>query len=356
MPKIISVGTAVPPYKIAQNDAREFAFRMFSHHFKDIHRLMKIFENTQIDQRYFCVPVDWFDHEHSFEEKNAIYTKNAIELSKNAIYTCLSKTSYSTKDIDHIIFVSSTGISAPSIDAYLFNDPELDFSPHIKRTPIWGLGCAGGAAGISRAFDYTTAFPNEKVLVIAVEIGELAFLKDDFSKSNLVATSLFGDGAAAVLVIGDHIKETNDSKLAIIDSQSTIWKNSLDVMGWDVQNRGLKVIFSKDIPSIIAKDLKPSFDQFLEKHQLNYSDIQFYILHPGGTKVIEAYEKTFAIDESKTASARNVLKNYGNMSSPTVLFTLKEVLDYHQDSIRGFGIMLALGPGFSSEIILLQDK
>ncbi|GBF10341.1 type III polyketide synthase [Tepidibacillus sp. HK-1] len=352
MSYIISVGTAVPPYEISQETAKNFSKILFKDHFKDIDRLLRIFDHTQITKRHFCVPIEWFEVEHTFEEKNMIYVKNAIELSKQAIFHCLKNTPFATEDIDHILFISSTGLSTPSIDAYLFNDPDIHFNPHIKRTPIWGLGCAGGAAGLSRAMEYSRAFPNDKVLVVSLEIGELAFLRNDLSKSNLVATSLFGDGAAAVLIVGDQVLQT-DAGLKMIDSQSTIWKNSLDVMGWDVRNNGLKVIFSKDIPSIVQNELKPNVDQFLLNHHLTLSDLQFFILHPGGTKIIEAYENAFQITEQETMITRQILNQYGNMSSPTVLFVLQALLKSHPPK-NGHGILIALGPGFSSEIILLE--
>ena len=354
MPKIISVGTAVPDYVITQTEAKDFTKKLFGTYFKDIDRLLKIFDNTLIKKRHFCVPLDWFDSEHSFAEKNEIYTINAFSLAKKAILSALANSPFTYEDINHIFFVSSTGISTPSIDAYLFNDPELNFSKNIKRTPIWGLGCAGGAAGLSRAFEYTLAFPKEKVLVIALEIGELAFLKNDFSKSNLVATSLFGDGAAAVLVIGDHAnKKTPFPAVEIIDTKSFILNNSLDVMGWEVINEGFKVIFSKNIPSLIKKEIKPEIEQFLMENQLTTEQINFFVLHPGGAKVINTYQEIFNLTEEKLNSTRKILNEYGNMSSPTVLFVLKDTIEKNNIN-KGYGLLLSLGPGFSSEMLLLK--
>lgn len=354
MPKIISVGTSVPPYEISQEKAKEFAQKMFQPFFKDIDRLLKIFDHTHIEKRYFCVPDDWFQSPHTLEEKNSIYIENAIQLAKSAILSALTASPFSAEEIDHIVFVSSTGISTPSIDAHLFNDPELAFQPHIKRTPIWGLGCAGGAAGLSRAFEYTLAFPKAKVLVVSVEIGELAFLNHDFSKSNLVATSLFGDGAAAVLIIGDEAGiDRQKHGIEIINTQSTIWDDSLDVMGWEIKNDGFKVIFSKDIPTIIKTKLKSDLDSFLQEQNISLEEIQFFILHPGGTKVIEAYEDVFHLTSGQTDSSKKILRQYGNMSSPTVLFVLKDFME-KAETPKGYGILLALGPGFSAETLLLR--
>lgn len=356
MPNIIGVETAVPQYSITQKEAKKFAKYLFNDKFKDLDRLLGIFDNTQIEKRHFCVPIEWFKSSHSFEEKNKIYIHNAINLAKEAINNLLRKNSLDLKLTNHVYYVSSTGISTPSIDAHLFNLPEFNFDPHLKRTPIWGLGCAGGAAGLARAYEYVLAFPKEIALVIALEIGELAFFREDFSKSNFIASSLFADGAAAVLVAGDEVKTENrsfNSNIKIHASISTIWKGSLDVMGWDVQNEGLKVIFSKDIPTIIRKDLKDSVDYFLDINNLSYKDIVNYVLHPGGAKVIEAYQDVFNIPDNKLNECKAILKQYGNMSSPTVLFVLKEIIEQNSFE-KGYGLLLALGPGFSAEIILLE--
>lgn len=354
MPKIIAVETAVPKHSISQEEAKEFAKYLFNGKFTDIDRLLRIFENTQIAKRHFCVPIEWFKTNHNFEEKNKIYLENAINLAKEAIIKLTTKSALDLELINHVFFISSTGISTPSIDAHLFNLPEFRFNPHIKRTPIWGLGCAGGAAGLARAYEYVLAFPKEIALVIALEIGEIAFFREDFSKSNFIATSLFADGAAAVLIAGDEVKIDNPyNNINIHGSLSTIWHDSLDVMGWDVHNEGFKVIFSKDIPTIIKSDLKESVDFFLHKNNLSYNDIVNYVLHPGGAKVIEAYQDVFNILDDKLNECKSVLKKYGNMSSPTVLFVLKEMME-RNTSDKGYGLLLALGPGFSAEILLLK--
>jgi len=356
MPKIIAVETAIPQYYITQDEAKEFAKYLFNGKFTDIDRLLRIFENTQIEKRHFCVPIEWFKNNHSFEEKNKIYVENAIKLAKEAINKLIINNSLDLKTINHIFYISSTGISTPSIDAHLFNLSEFNFDPHIKRTPIWGLGCAGGAAGMARAYEYVLAFPKEIALVIALEIGELAFFREDFSKSNFIASSLFADGAAVVLIAGDQVKTENyslNNNINIHGSLSTIWQGSLDVMGWDVRNEGLKVIFSKDIPAIIKNDLKESVDFFLQKNNLSYNEIINYVLHPGGAKVIEAYKEVFNIPDDKLDECKAVLNKYGNMSSPTVLFVLKEIME-RNTSDKGYGLLLALGPGFSAEILLLE--
>lgn len=279
---IDAIGTAVPSYVFEQELVTELIQEIFSS-VSNLNRYLPVFENTGIKKRHFSVPTEWFRAVHSFSEKNQLYLQEAIALSEQAIKSCLQQTNYSVSSIDHLIFVSSTGIATPSIDAHLCQ--RLGCSPHIKRTPIWGLGCAGGAVGLSRAFEYVKAFPNECVLLVAVELCGLTFLRNDFSKSNIIATSLFADGAAAVLISGeefDHKKLSNGPK--IIGTMSTQFPDSLGVMGWKLEDKGLKVVFSRDIPSIVSDVVKPNVVEFLSKHKLRLEEIEHFILHPGGKK------------------------------------------------------------------------
>ncbi|WP_037464489.1 type III polyketide synthase [Shimazuella kribbensis] len=347
--KIVAVGTAVPPYSLSQTDAKAFAGELFSGIFPQIERLMTIFENTAIQRRYISCPQEWFRSEHTFPERNELYIKMACQLAEDAIRQSLDQANTHPKDIDHIIFVSSTGIATPSIDAYLIN--QLGLSANIKRTPIWGLGCAGGVAGLARAYEYTKGFPDSRVLFVAVELCSLTFRPQDSSKSNFVATSLFADGAAAVLVVGDEI-ETTKHVPKVTGSCSAIWSDSLDVMGWGVVEDGLKVIFSRDIPTIVQQQVKPVVDRFLAGFQMTVNDLAFMVSHPGGLKVLEAYESALQISKEKFSFSYEVLKQFGNMSSVTVLFVLQQVLQL--SPTKGYGLMTALGPGFSSELLLLD--
>ncbi|MCF6093769.1 type III polyketide synthase [Microaerobacter geothermalis] len=359
MSTISSVGVAVPPYRISQDLAKQLVKKLFNHSFRDIDRLLTVFENSQIETRYFSVPPKWFEQDHDQEEKNRLYIETAERLGMEAINKCLDPINLHPSEIDYFIFVSTTGFATPSMDARLIN--LLNMKPQIKRTPIWGLGCAGGAVGLTRAYEYARAFPDSIVLVLAIELCGLTFLQNDHSKSNLIGTSLFADGAAAVLVMGHealHQRKTNLAEIhspmpQVVDTMSTTWKDSLDVMGWDITNSGLKVIFSRDIPSIVNKWMKSNVLQFLDRFQLSMDDIRHFITHPGGMKVIAAYEESLGIPSQKLSSAKQVLKDYGNMSSPTVLFVLQQVLEspVHKGD---YGLIAALGPGFSSELLLVQ--
>ncbi|MBC9782953.1 type III polyketide synthase [Heliobacterium chlorum] len=357
MARILSVGTAVPQYVFRQDEVRQVVRKRFASAFRDIDRLLPVFEHASIDTRYFCVPMDWYGADHSFAEKNRLYVENAISLSVEAIKKCLQKAKVVPQDIDCILFVSTTGLSTPSIDAHIANI--LEMKPSIRRLPLWGLGCAGGTAGLARGAELARAYPGSLVLVVSVELCGLTFLGGDLSKSNLIATSLFGDGAAALLLTtepNDPLSPpqgTSNGLPRLIASQSTLWPDTVDIMGWELTDAGLKVIFSRDIPSFVQKWIPDAVDSFLAAQQLTRNDITRIIPHPGGMKVIQAYEESLRIKSELTYHAREVLRNYGNMSSATVLFVLEKTI---ADKVGEgeYGLMTALGPGFSSELVLLQ--
>ncbi len=359
---IISIGKHLPPHCLHQNDAAAFAKKQFGEHFRNIDRLLPVFESAEIDTRYFAMPLEWYSSGPTFEEKNERYIALSVEYSEAAIRECLESSFYlkdtvDCSEVDAIFFVSTTGIATPSIEARIMN--VLPFSPHTKRIPIWGLGCAGGAAGLSRAKDYCLAHPDKAALVVNVELCSLTFQHGDYSKSNLIGTALFGDGVSCVLVTGAESTIKKRSKLTsipdVIATQSTLMKDSEDVMGWEVSNEGLHVVFSKSIPSIVSTWLEPNVREFLSSESKKPEQIDYFIAHPGGTKVLTAYEEALGLDRSMTDVSRGILRQYGNMSSVTIIFVLDQFL--RDDCIVGdTGLMAALGPGFCSELLLLEWK
>lgn len=350
MPSIISTGIAPPAFAFSQSDVKPFIRDMFSEIFHDIDRLLALFENTQIEKRHFCVPMDWFKSNHTFSEKNRLYVENATELSIKAYQSALDYAQLTQDDISHLFFVSTTGLSTPSLDALILN--QMRANPYTKRTPMWGLGCGGGAVGLSRAFDYVKAHPKEIAVVIAVELCGLTFQRNDLTKSNLVATSLFADGAAAVIVAGDEAKV--QSTIHITSTQSTMWPDSLDVMGWDFSSSGFHVIFSQDIPTIVRTEVAKDVHNFLQSHGMTGTD--HYVLHPGGRKVLDAYRDSLGIEGNKLDITENILKQYGNISSCTVLYVLDEFLRQKQLGKGESGLIAALGPGFSLEMLLMEGR
>ncbi|MGI9534739.1 MAG: type III polyketide synthase [Thermodesulfobacteriota bacterium] len=352
MPRVISVGTSNVPYSYNQDVARDFANDLFSHKGEQIARMISVFDNALIESRHFCYPREWFSRDHNFVERSESFVENGLKLSVDALNSCLNNIGADYSDFDHMIYVSSTGISAPTIDALLIN--ELQLNTHLKRTPIWGLGCVAGAVGLSRAIDYVEANPKSAIMLIALEICSLAFQKDDFSKSNIVAIALFSDGAAATLIAGKEHKLYNSSNINLIDSYSTTYYDSLDVMGWDVVETGLKAIFSKDIPTIVRNNVKENILEFIEQYDLSIANLKHFVLHPGGAKVLDEYEKALGLENGSIKHSRKVLKEHGNMSSPTVLYVLKEFMHSNEYNSGEYGLISALGPGFSSELILFQ--
>jgi len=354
---IAAVGTAVPDHRVPQADVKEAVRRMFGASVPQLDRLLTIFEHGGIESRHFCVPLEWFLLPHDAEEKHRLFVEHASALAERAARRCLDRAGVSPSEVDHIVFVTTTGTATPSLDARLYN--RLGFRSDVKRSPIWGLGCAGGAAGLSRAAEYVRAFPGHRCLLVSVELCSLTFIRNDASKSNLVATSLFADGAAAALVEGETAAASRSAAgrplPRIVSTRSAIWPDSLDVMGWDVTNDGLKVVFSKDIPTIVTREMRGVVDALLAPAGLSPADIAHYMLHPGGRKVLQAYGKALDLAPGKLAAAERVLRRNGNMSSCTVLFVLEEALAAEDGPRPGeLGVAGALGPGFSSELLLLR--
>jgi alkylresorcinol/alkylpyrone synthase len=248
--------------------------------------------------------------------------------------------------LDAVVTVSTTGIATPSLDALLIE--RLGLRPDARRLPIFGLGCAGGVIGLARAAAQAVATPGETVLFLVVELCALSFRRDDWSKSNIVATALFGDGAAGALL------STTGEGPAVIAAGEHTWPGSLDIMGWDVADDGFSVVFSRDIPQLVATQLRQAVDQFLVRHGLGLDDVDRFVCHPGGAKVVTALEQAFGLRYGTLAGARRVLRDYGNMSAATVMFVLEQMLG----DAPGWDLALlnALGPGFTAGFLVLGNR
>ena len=344
-PKILSVATALPSHRVGQTEAKRFARGMFAEAHKDFERLIPIFDNVHVENRYFCVPVEWFARDHSFPEKNALYIEHALDLSEKAASRALDRVGADPRDVGAIFFVSTTGVSTPSLDAKLIF--RLGLSEHTRRVPIWGLGCAAGAAGLARASEHARLYPDQLVLLVGVELSGLTFQRGDLSKSNLVSTSLFADGAAAV-VIGDGAGPE------VIGSHSTTWPGTEEVMGWELVETGLKVQLSKSVPVIVRERLRPNLTQACASLGLDFEEVEHYVLHPGGAKVLDAFEEALGIEPGGLTHSRAVLRDCGNMSSVTVLFILERFLHGAECSAGDLGVLSAMGPGFSAEHVFFR--
>jgi alkylresorcinol/alkylpyrone synthase len=350
-PRLLGLATAVPRHALGQDEVVERVQRLFGRS-NDLERLLPVFVNSGIARRYSSVPLEWYDEPHGWAERNRCYLTGALDLLENVAGRVLDRAGLGAGDLGGIVTVSTTGVATPSLDALLIERMRLP--RHIARLPIFGLGCAGGVVGLARAADMAAALPGKAVLCLVVELCTLSFRRDDLAKSNIVATALFGDGAAAALLRCDGEAEGP----AIIGTGEHTWPNSLDIMGWDVADDGLKAIFSRDIPRLMQAELNPAVNDFLARQGLRLADIDRFVCHPGGPKVLDAFEAVFGLEPGALEEARGVLRDYGNMSAASVLFVLERMLARTGAAGTAWGraLMIALGPGFTAGFALLGDR
>jgi alkylresorcinol/alkylpyrone synthase len=357
-PRIAGVATALPPNVVAQSDARAFIERLFGNELgREAGPLLAVFDNSGIETRHACMPLEWYAEPHDFKESNARYVEQAERLAREAALEALDRAGFTPRDVTHLLFVSSTGIATPGIDARLAGS--LGFASDVRRVPIWGLGCAGGASGLARAAEFARADPNAVVLLIALELCTLAFQRRETDARSIVASALFSDGAAACVVTGTaHAARPAGPgasvALEITAAGSHLWPDTLDIMGWTVDGDGLHVVFSRDIPTFVRRQVRDDLDRFLASRRLTRADVTHYVAHPGGPKVLDAYARAFEIEPARLDRARDVLRRCGNMSSPTCLFVLESAIADFAAGDRA--LVLALGPGFASEYVVLEAR
>jgi alkylresorcinol/alkylpyrone synthase len=348
-PAIMSVSTIEMPNRVEQRKVKEYAKELFMPSFPQVERIMSAFDNTGIITRNFCKSIDYYLDSHTYQEFNRDYIETSLEYSIEAIEKCISSAKIDKDQVTDIIFVSTTGLATPSLDALIINKMKLN--QNTARIPIFGLGCAGGVAGLSKACILAKANPDAVVLLVVVELCSLTFLKSDFSKSNFIGSSLFSDGVVACLVMGANHKLEQSQRINYLAAQSKLYYDSLDVMGWEFQEQGFKVLFSQDIPTIISRNIYDDVISFLKKNNLELSDIKNFIFHPGGKKVLTAYEEALPVGGDFLKNTREVMNENGNMSAATVLYVLERFMERGFEN--GYGLMLSMGPGFSSEMVLL---
>ena len=356
--RILGVGTAVPEHVVSQAEAREFAGRMFARHHPDIERLLPVFDHAGVEQRHFCVPTDWFDEAHSFGDRNDLYVRHALVLSIVAARRALDDSGLTAADIGTVLFVSTTGMATPSLDARLAL--ALGCPTDVRRDATFGHGCAGGVGGLARAGAHARANPDRAVLLVATELCGLTFQGDDWSKANFVSTSLFADGAAAVVVSSDPGGGGTGGGPAIIADSCVLWPDTEDVMGFEFTDRGLEVVLSRSVPQLVRSHFAASVETVCERAGIAVADIDRYLLHPGGAKVLDAYLDVLPVDEAQLRWSREVLRTHGNMSAPTALFVMRAAMDAaacgagHGPVAGDLALVSAMGPGFAAEHVVLQ--
>lgn len=347
VPVIQGLCVGNPPHVASQDAVKRAA----TEHFPEVYRseaMLAVFDHAEIQTRRLARPLDWYREPRPFAEKNAIYVEEALDLAEQLATQALADAGITPADVDAIVFVSSTGISTPSLDAFLMQRMGID--PGAARLPLWGLGCAGGAAGLARGADLIRA-GYEHVLLVAVELCSLTFVMGDDSKSNFIGTALFADGGAAV-VLGAAGQSGGPPELVrLLHAHSALIDDTAAMTGWDVVEDGFKLRLSKEIPMLMAGKLRGLVDDSLASAGWTLRDLTTIVVHPGGAKVIAGYQAALELDEHMLDSTRTVLREHGNMSSPTVLFVLAEALKAEP---KGRGLISATGPGFSAEHLLVD--
>jgi alkylresorcinol/alkylpyrone synthase len=341
---LLSLATAVPPHTYLQKDVMNAAWSVFGSRFPDYERFASIFTNTGIIKRHGVKPLEWYLTQRGWPERTAAYLEGAEALFVDAATKALADANLKATDVDTIVTVSSTGIATPSLEARVAR--RMGFRSDVARVPVFGLGCAGGASGLSIASKLAQANPGTNVLLVAVELCSLALRLDELTKANIVATSLFADGAAALVL------RAGDGGETLIEAVGEhLWPDTLGIMGWNVDPLGFGVIFRRTIPDFVTAELKPALTQILARMKLNLTDIDQFICHPGGARVIDAIETTLSLGQGTLEHERQVIADYGNMSAPTVLFVLERAL---AKGLPPRSLLTALGPGFTASCVSLR--
>ena len=354
--KIVGVASAEPKFRYRQREITAALERYWEGRLEKPELLARFHSRVGVDYRHLAFPLERYAQFSSWRETNAAWFEFAQELGERAIEGALEDAGLSPADVNALFVVSITGVASPSLDARLIN--RMGLPRDIKRTPIFGVGCVGGALGLSRAADHVLAYPRQNAVLLAVEACSLTIQRDDLSTAAIIASGLFGDGAAAVVVAGAEAPLTSHARdrprPKILASKSAFYPDSEDLMGWDISEHGFKIVLSPRLGEFIEANLAPDVDGFLGEHRLCRSDIGTWVIHTGGPKVLEAIQKALELPERHLARSWECLRNYGNLSSPSVLMVLDDVIANAPPSPGSLGVLLAMGPGFCSELILLQ--
>ena len=341
--RLISLATATPDHVLLQDDVVDASRKLFGERYGAFERMASVFETAGIHKRHSVRPVAWFCDSHGWKERTAAYLEGAHALFVDAANIALNSAQLNAADVDAVVTVSSTGIATPSLEARASR--AMGFREDIQRVPVFGLGCAGGVSGLAIASRLAKAQPGAVILLVVVEICTLAFRLDQLSKANMVATALFGDGAAACVL------RAGDGGIAQIEACGEhTWPGTLGIMGWDVDSQGFEVIFAQAIPSFAEQNIQPAISGILDRAGISMNEVDRLLCHPGGTKVILALEKAFNLAPGTLDHERDILRKYGNMSAATVLFVLEQAIGA---GLPHRSVLTAMGPGFTASCVSL---
>jgi alkylresorcinol/alkylpyrone synthase len=341
-----------PNYTDQETLIAEFRDAWGTAHF-NIERLEELHRAVQVRGRFLAVPLQEYKQLATFAARNEAWTRVAVDLGEAAVRDALDRAGLAPTDVDHIFFVTTTGIATPSIDARLAN--RLGLRPDVRRSPLFGLGCAGGAAGIGRAADFLRAYPERVALLLAVELCSLTLQRDDFSIPNIISSGLFGDGAAAVVLAGAAREAGREGQVPrVVATGSVFYPDTERVMGWEIVDSGFKVLLSAKVPEVVRQHARDDVDAFLAAQDLARHDIRHWIAHTGGPRVLQAFEDSLELPPGALDRSWRSLRETGNLSSASVLFVLGELLDSGEPRSGDLGVLMAMGPGFCSELALLR--
>lgn len=356
---IAATATAVPEHAITIANVKEYLNKVFPLSESRVSMMLDVIANAKVEKRYFVYPVDYTVTPRSLTQTSLEYQEHAVELGKRVTEECLERAGLTPEDVDMIISVSCTGVMLPSLDAYLIN--ALGFRSDVRRLPITELGCSGGAAALGRAWDFLKGVNEGNVLIVVVELPSLTFQRRDQSIANLISSILFGDGAAAAMITrGSGAARTVESGNGegscpqILGAQTHIVPNTMDALGFDLKDNGLHIVLSQDVPHLVREKISGIVDGFLGRHGLSHEDMSAFVLHSGGQKLLTHVEEVLNLPRELTQFSWDVLKNYGNQSSASVLFVLQEWMRKARLAGGDYGFLAAFGPGFTVDMVLLQ--
>lgn len=345
--RLLALATAVPEHVLDQRIVAERARSIFAHRMRNYASLAGIFEATGIERRYAVRAVEWFAQPHGWPERTAVYIEEASALYERAAKKALAIAGLRPCDVDVLVTVSSTGIATPSLEARLA--PGMGFRDNAQRVPVFGLGCAGGVTGLALASHLARARPGANVLMVAVELCTLAFRLDQATKVNVVASALFGDGAAALVLTSD---DALPAIATITGTAEHLWPATLDIMGWSMDDVGFGVVLSRSLPLFVIKNYRAVFFEACARMGIVDAPIGRVICHPGGAKVLEALENALTLERGGLDHERTVMRDFGNMSSPTVFFVLERAV---AQGLPRRAVLAALGPGFTASFATLES-
>jgi alkylresorcinol/alkylpyrone synthase len=354
-PTVRAAVSALPSHYASQEELSAALGALWAKGHYNPERLEQLHRAVGVGGRYLAMPLVDYGGLSRFCDRNDAWIRAAVELGEGAVRRALALAELEPRDVDHLYFVTVTGLATPSIDARLVN--RLGLRPDVKRTPIFGLGCVAGVTGTVRAADVLRAYPDQVAVLLSVELCSLTLQREDLSVANLIASGLFGDGAAAVVLAGGACKRGSARRAnapRVVDSRAVFYPDTERMMGWDIVEGGFKVVLSAKVPALVGERIRGDVDGFLAAHGLSRRDVRHWVAHTGGPKVLTAFQEALELPPSALDRSWSSLRRMGNLSSASVLCVLADLLESGEPAPGDFGLMLAMGPGFCSELVLLR--